>query len=437
MTRPRKKSAAADGPPVELEIASLGAHGDGIARHAGTQIYVPYTVPGDRVLARLERQRGEGRAASLEKLLVSGPGRAAPSCRHFGACGGCALQHLDAALYEETKLGLVRNALARHGFADAPVAPLRRIPPGTRRRVRLSLARPRNQTGWPGVGFAERASHTLVDIGECAVLEPRLFAMVEPLRAFAAEILEPGEGGHATMQAVDGGIDLLLDLPRIPGLGGLEALAGFAAKHDLARLVWRGPDGGEPVPAAQRRPVQVVFAGVAVDLPVEGFLQATREAEAALTEAVLGAVGGATRVADLFAGIGTFTFALAAERKAHAVEGWQPAVAALRAAAHRAVLDRVSAETRDLESRPLEPDELKAYDAVVFDPPRIGAKAQAAALARSRVPRIAAVSCNPATFARDARLLVSGGYRLASVQPIDQFLWSPHIELVAAFELDR
>jgi 23S rRNA (uracil1939-C5)-methyltransferase len=418
---------------VELDIAMLGARGDGIARHQGSLVYVPFTAPGDRVLARLERDRGEGHAAIVETLLVPGPGRATPPCRHFGACGGCALQHLDASLYAATKLDLVRSALARHGLGEAPVSALRLLPPGTRRRARFAISR--DKAAMPRVGFAERASHTLVDLTECAVLAPALFTMAVPLRGLAAEILAPGDAAAATMQAVDGGIDLLLDLPRTPDLAVLEALAGFATAQDLSRLVWRSAASGDAIPVAQRRPVQVMLSGVAVDLPAGGFLQATSEAEAALTEAVLDGVASADRIADLFAGIGTFTFALARQGKVHAVDGAAPAVAALVAASRRARLsDRISAETRDLQARPLEPDELAPHDAVVFDPPRIGARPQAAALARSQVPRIVAVSCNPASFARDASLLVAGGYRLISVQPIDQFVWSPHIELVAAFE---
>jgi 23S rRNA (uracil1939-C5)-methyltransferase len=185
---------------------------------------------------------------------------------------------------------------------------------------------------------------------------------------------------------------------------------------------------------AQRRPVRIVIGGTAIDLPPDAFLQATPEAEAALTEAVREAVGPATRIADLFAGIGTFAFALAGQARVDAVEGWAPATDAISQAARRAgIAGHVTAQARDLQRRPLDEDELAPYGAVILDPPRIGAKAQAAALARARVPRIAAVSCNPASFARDARILIAGGYRLAAIQPIDQFVWSPHVELVAAF----
>ncbi|MBV9521201.1 MAG: class I SAM-dependent RNA methyltransferase [Alphaproteobacteria bacterium] len=419
---------------VALEIGEIGARGDGIARHEGGPIYVPFTAPGDRILARLDPARGEGRRGRLERILVAGPGRTIPVCRHFGTCGGCALQHLESAHYAAAKLRILREALARHGLADAPLAPLQLLPPGTRRRVRWALARARGGAGEPRLGFAERASHRIVDLAACAVLDRRLFALAGPLRRLAAVLLEPGEAGHASLQAVESGVDLVLDLPRPPGLCALEALAEFAAAQDLARLEWRRPGDPITVPIARRRAVRACFSGVEVDLPPDCFLQATPEAEASLRQAVLAALAGARRIADLFCGVGTFTFALAAQGRVHAVEGWAPAVAALGAAARRTGLGaRVSAETRDLDARPLEPAELQAYDAVVFDPPRGGARAQAAALARSRIPAIAAISCNPSTFARDARILVDGGYRLVSIQPIDQFVWSAQIELVAAF----
>jgi 23S rRNA (uracil1939-C5)-methyltransferase len=418
---------------VELTVESIGARGDGIARDGNGPVYIPFTVPGDRVRARYDDARGEGRAATLVELVAPGLGRATPVCRHFGICGGCALQHLDPALYAATKTEFVRAALAHHGLADAPLQPLRLLPAGTRRRVRLSLARPRRTDAAALVGFSQRASHDLVDLAACHVLAPTLFALVAPLRELAVTLLAPGETGHATLQRADSGIDALLDLPRPPDLAALETLAAFAEAQDLARLLWRVA-GGEPTLVAQRRPVRVVVGGTAIDLPPDSFLQATPEGEAALTESVREAIGPATRIADLFAGVGTFTFALAAQARIHAVEGWVPAVNAITQAARRGGLaQRVTAEARDLQRRPLDSDELAGYDAVIFDPPRIGAKAQATALARTRVPRLAAVSCNPASFARDARSLIAGGYRLLAVQPIDQFIWSPHVELVAAF----
>lgn len=429
---------------VDLTIERVGARGDGIARgHDGEPVFVPFTVPGDRVRVRLGPRRGEGRAAALLDVVAAGPGRRNPPCAQFGRCGGCTLQHLDDDLYAAAKLDALHAAMRRHGLDPGVIEPLHRVPPGTRRRARLSFVRRGGRQGGGKavlIGFNARESHDVVDLAAgCAVLHPALAALVEPLRDLGASVLAPGEAGAAAVTLTETGVDALIDLPRLPDIAALEALASFAEAQDLARLAWRAPGHGEPMPAAVRRPPRAVIAGVAVDLPTDGFLQAAVEGEAVLTEAVLDAVGADAsrpRVADLFAGVGTFTFALAARNAAvHAVEGAAPALAALKDAADRAGLaGRVTAERRDLDARPLLANELRRFDAAVFDPPRAGAAAQAASLAQSPVPRVAAVSCNPATFARDARLLVDGGYRLRWVRPVDQFVWSAHLELVAGFD---
>jgi len=427
-------SAVPDG-TVDLKIERVGARGDGIADYLEKPVFLAFTAPGDRVRARLGPKRDEGRIATVIELVVPGA-RQTPVCPHFGACGGCALQHLADDAYVTMKEDQVRTALARRGLDPSVVEPLRRLPPGTRRRARLALHRPRK--GAPQVGFHERESREIVDMRACAVLHPALVTQVAPLRALAAALLQPGDRGAATLTQVDGGVDLLLDVPRAPDLAGFEALAAFAHAHDLARFSWRADETGIPTPVVQRRPARVVFAGIAVDVPPDSFLQASAEADSVLTELVLGGVRSFERIADLYSGLGTFTFALAARGSVHAVDGSRSAVAALVAAAARAGLAaRVTAEVRDLTARPLATDELQSFDAVVFDPPRAGAKSQARSLADSRVPRIVAVSCDPATFARDARALVDGGYRLMRVAPVDQFVWSPHVELVAWFERGR
>jgi 23S rRNA (uracil1939-C5)-methyltransferase len=410
-----------------VTVERLGVRGDGIAAAGGRKLFLPFTAPGDRVLARLDGPRGDGVAGTVLELLAPSPERAAPACRHFGACGGCALQHLAPAAYAAAKLGRLREALARHGIPDVPLAAPRIVPPASRRRARLAVAGGR-------VGFQAARRHAIVDLAECAVLHPRLAALFPPLRELAPSLWRAGESGAVTLTLAESGVDALVDLPRTPDLGALETLAAFAEATELARLAWRDPAGGI-TPAAQRQPVRVLFAGVPVELPSDAFLQASAEADAWLAEAVLDGVGEASRIADLFAGVGTLSFPLAAAAAVHAVDGARPALAALAAAARRAGLaGRVTVEPRDLEARPLLADDLARFDAVVFDPPRAGAAAQAAELARSAVRRVVAVSCNPATFGRDARLLVDGGYRLVRVQPIDQFLWSPHLELVAHFE---
>jgi 23S rRNA (uracil1939-C5)-methyltransferase len=417
---------------AELVVERLGARGDGIAHLKARPVYLPGTVPGDRVRAALGAERGEGVAGRVVAILERGPGRANPACRHFGTCGGCSLQHLAPPAYAEAKLALLRDALARHGLGDTEIRPAFQVAPGTRRRARLTIARSRG--GAVRVGFNEPGSHAVVDMAECPVLRPELTALAAALRRAAPELLRPGETGAAMATLAESGLDLLLELPGIPDLGGLEALAAFAETADLARLAWRR-GGDEPVLAALRRPVAVTFGGVRVELPIGSFLQATREGEAAMIDAVREIVGAANPVADLYAGVGAFSFALAGRAHLHAVEGWAPAVAALTKSANASGLaGHLTAERRDLEQRPLDAAELARSAAVVFDPPRAGAKAQARLLAGSAVPVVAAVSCNPATFARDARTLVDGGYHLAWVLPVDQFLWSPHLELVAKFQ---
>jgi len=422
---------------VTLAIDSVGARGDGIAQHNGRAVYLPFTAPGDRVRARLGTSRGEGQAAELVELLAQGE-RATPVCRHFGSCGGCALQHLAPDAYVRTKEQQVAAALRQHGLDAAVMTPLRRLPPGARRRARFAIERPRSTKAAPLIGFNARASHRVIDMRACAVLHPALFALVPRLRAIAPLLWRPGASGAASATLGDSGLDMLLDLAATPDLAMLEALADFAAAADVARLAWRTAGDEMATPAAVRRPPRVTLSGVPVDLPFDAFLQASVEAEGALTADVSAGVGAAARVADLYAGIGTFTFALAARAAVHAVEGARPAAAALAAAATRAGLGgRVTSERRDLDARPLTAAELAGFDAVVFDPPRAGARMQSAALAAAHVPRVVAVSCNPASFARDARLLVDGGYRLTRVQPIDQFVWSPHVELVAFFERNQ
>jgi 23S rRNA (uracil1939-C5)-methyltransferase len=423
-SRPASRRAETPSREVELTIDKLGSEGVGIARLDGKPVLVPGALRGERVRARV----GGDQAAIIE-LLETSPDRVTPPCRHFGSCGGCALQHLARQPYLDFKRELVVEALRRQGLGDVPVGPIAASPPGSRRRATLEAKR---AGGTLLLGFHGRASHHIVDLGECPVLLPELAGLVAPLRSLL-KILLPG-GGSATAQlaAGPGGVDLGLILPVVPDLEQLERLAGFAEAQDLARLWWKTADMA-PVPAAQRRSMGLRFGTVPVDPPSGGFMQATAAGEAALTAAVVAALAGADRVADLFAGSGTFGLALGRRAELHAVEGDAAALAALASAAARAGYGFVTTERRDLEARPLLQAELKRFDAVLFDPPRAGAKAQVEVLAGSPVPTVVGISCNPATFARDARILADGGYRLESVLPVDQFVWSPHVELVGHF----
>ena len=418
---------------LEVVIETIGARGDGIARWQGQgPLYVPYTLPGDRVRVRLGEPRAQGQAARVVALLTPGEGRAFPACRHFGSCGGCALQHLDAAHYQAWKLELLAASLARQKIALPEVRPLFLTPPASRRRAEFAAVRRKRDLV---LGFNARLSHQVIPLAECPVLRPTIAALLAPLNELLAALLEPGANADCMVTESDSGLDLLITTDTVLGLKRRERLADFARSNDLARIARRHPKARGSELLIERRPVRALFAGIAVALPPGAFLQPTAEGEAILRRSVEEAVGGASSVADLYAGCGTFGLPLAAaglkvlafEREKDLVE------ALLRAARASAGQLRLAAEARDLERRPLDAAELKGCDAAVLDPPRAGAKAQAAALAASRLARIALVSCNPATFARDARLLLDGGYRLDWIQPVDQFLWSPHLELVASF----
>jgi 23S rRNA (uracil1939-C5)-methyltransferase len=424
----RHKDSRSQRATVELTVDTIGARGDGVATWRGKPVFLPFTVPGDCVRAQVGVPRGAGHEGRVLERLAGGPGRSEPVCRHFGRCGGCALQHLAIEDYQAVKLGALQAALRRAGLDPAVVAPLRTVLPG-RRRVRLGVSRPRDPRAPALIGYRERFRHDLVDVHECPVLEPALFALLEPLRRIAPALLPPGGNAEAMLTRCDSGVDLLIECATPPGLSALETLAGFAEEHDLARVVWR--NRSDDIPVVERRPARVVLSGVQVPFPSGGFLQATAAAEALLVGAVVAVVGGRHPVLDLYAGLGTFTFALAQSGAVHAAEGDGAAIAALLRAA--LALPRVTAERRDLDRDPVSGKELEGYGAAVFDPPRAGAIRQAAALADSAIATVVAVSCNPATFARDARRLVAGGFRLEKVVPIDQFVWTPHLELVAAF----
>jgi len=427
---PRRRPAEGRRKPTEtaeLTVESLGAQGDGIAYWCGETIFLPFTSPGDRVRAKLGMRRGSGREGRVVERLNAAERRAEPVCRHFGRCGGCALQHLAPEDYRAVKLGALSDALRRAGIDPAVVAPLQTVPPH-RRRARLGIVRPRDPGAPAMVGFRERFRHELIDVRECAVLEPALFALIEPLRR-AAVLLPPGGMAEAMLTRCDSGVDLLIEAKEPPDLAALEALGALAEIYDIARIVWR--QGRDDTPIVERRPVRVVFSGLAVPFPPGAFLQASAAAEAVLIGEVVAAIGDARPVLDLYAGLGTFSLALARGGAVHAVEGDAAAVEALSQVVPD--MNQVTVEWRDLDRNPISPAGLAPFAAAVFDPPRAGALRQAEALAASMIATVVAVSCNPATFARDAARLVAGGFRLEKLTPVDQFVWTPHLELVGVF----
>lgn len=394
-------------------VIRLAARGDGVT--SGGR-YVNGVAPGDIV-------RFDGDAATIEP----GPHHQAPPCRHFPECGGCQLQQVDDAAYAEWMTARILYSLETQGVVPGAVEPAHLSPPRSRRRASLRAVR-RGRT--LEVGFNAEASHRIVDMRECHILQPALFALVAPLRELLGPLIRDGQGGGVTMTLTDGGIDLLLSNIDPRPLAAIERLTAFAADHRIARLAVETSAGVEVV-ALAGEPF-VTFDGVRVILPPAAFLQATRDGEAALQAAVLAMTRGAKACADLFCGTGTFALPLSRDARVHAADAAGPAVQALDEAARRARRP-VTVEHRDLFRRPMRADELKRFDAVVIDPPRAGAKEQVAELAKSAVPVIAAVSCNPNTFARDAGLLVAGGYRLARLWPVGQFRWSTHVELAAHF----
>ncbi|QEX18628.1 23S rRNA methyltransferase [Hypericibacter terrae] len=428
---PRPKRVNLAPRQAEIAIERIGGQGDGIGHFEGRPVYVPATVPGDRLSVRLAAAKGDGLAGEAIELLESGPARVEPPCPYFGRCGGCALQQLRDDAYAEWKGQLLADALVRRGLKDVELRPLLRVAPGLRRRARFALG---TRGKGLALGFNMRDSHAIADIEHCLLLVPALDRLIAPLRSGLEELLAPG--GHAALEATatETGIDLLIEQTGAPPSAAIRVRLGALAEElDLARVSWGRP-GEAPEPIAMRRAPSESFGGVAVALPPGAFLQPSREGEALLLAEARAALKGAKQIADLFAGCGSFSLPLSQGARIHAVEGDKAATEALQAAVRRAnIAHRLTVERRDLDRAPLQPIELKRFDALLFDPPRNGAKAQAECLAKSDLPLVVAVSCSVASFARDAQILVNGGYRLDWARPVDQFPWSAHLEIVARF----
>jgi len=407
-----------------LVIARLGSRGEGVADTAAGAVYVPSALPGET--AEVEPWPGHADRRHLAKLDVASPERIAPICPHFGVCGGCALQHLASTRYRDWKRGLVVTALARAGL-DAPVGDLIDAHGHGRRRAVFHARRSARDV--LEVGFAALKAHHVVAIDRCPILAPALSGAITAAWDIAEVLASVRKPLDIQITATDTGLDV-----DVRGSGPLTAadttaLAHVAERQNLARLTRHGEI------VAQRTPPMLGVGRALVMLPPGAFLQATNAGETILAQLVATHCEGAKTVADLFCGIGPFALRLAERAQVTAVDSDKDAIDALRrAAAATPGLKPVAAQQRDLFRRPLMPRELDRLDAVVFDPPRQGAEAQARALAASAVSTVVAVSCNPVTFARDARILVDGGYRIMHIVPVDQFLFSAHVEVVGAFE---
>jgi len=410
-----------------VTIEKLGAQGDGIASNAGGPVYVPFSLPGETVaIARVKSQ------GTIMSITTPSPDRQEPPCRHFGpdglngTCGGCTLQHLADAPYRAFKRQLVIDALKSKGLTPAvgEIVPAR---PGERRRVVFAARKTEKDML---IGFNQAESHHIVAIEECPISSAGIIARLPAIRAIAASLATNTEPFRISVLETLSGLDISVDeVKKLSDPQRRKAVETVLSLRGIARVSLNGEILIEP-----SKPL-VDFGGIQVSPPPGGFTQATKPAEQAMAELVLAHIGKAKRIADLFAGAGTFSLQLARIGRVHAVEAEAKALAALdHAARNTQGLKPVSVEKRDLFRRPLMTQEFKPFDAVVFDPPRAGAEFQCKELARSGVKKIAAVSCNPLTLARDLAILVEGGYRITGVTPIDQFLWTSHVEVVATLE---
>lgn len=410
-----------------LDITRLGGQGDGIAETPEGQIFVPFTLPGDRITAAVDKGRG-----TLISLIEPSPDRATPPCPHFGAdsdeagCGGCAMQHVADAAYRDWKRELVVSTLEGRGIM-AEVAPLVTCAPGARRRV--VFAARRTDKG-AILGFNRASSHQIVPIETCVVASERINQALPAIRRLATAVAVGKEAFRLSVLDTLSGFDLAVDAPfKLSEADRLRISASVRKETGVTRLSFNGEI------LIEIQPPQLVFGDVAVNPPPGGFVQASEAAETLMGDLVTAHLQKCKRVLDLFSGSGTFALRLARQSHVHAVESDGPSLAALDKAARRVPgLKPIRVEKRDLLRRPLMTAELKTYQGLVFDPPRAGAEVQVQDIARSTVKRIAAVSCNPVTLARDLEILIKGGYKITSITPIDQFLWSAHVEVVALLE---
>jgi 23S rRNA (uracil1939-C5)-methyltransferase len=410
-----------------ITIDRLGAQGDGIANGKDGPVYVPFTLPGETVaIARIKSQ------GTVMSIASASADRQEPACRHFGpdgvngTCGGCTLQHMADVPYRAFKRQLVIDALRSKGLTP-DVGEIVAAHPGERRRVVFAARKTEKDML---VGFNQAESHHIVAIEECPISSAGIMSRLPAIKAVGAAVATNADAFRISVLETLSGLDLAVEgVKKLSDQQRRKATEIVLGLRGITRVSIDGEILVEPT-----KPI-VEFGGIQVSPPAGGFTQATKSAEEAMTKLVLAHVGKAKRIADLFAGSGTFSLQLARIGRVHAVEGDGKAMAALdHAARNTQGLKPVSVEKRDLFRRPLMTAELKAFDAVVFDPPRAGAEFQCKELARSIVKKVVAVSCNPLTLARDLAILVEGGYRITSVTPIDQFLWTSHVEVVATLE---
>jgi len=430
----RRRGRARPAVETEIVVESLGAGGDGVSAYQGKPVYAPGLLPGERARVRLTASRGEGRVAETVERLTTSPERVDPPCPHAEECGGCAVQHLSDAGYLAWKTGLYERPLASRGIEAGRLLPMFRAEDG-RRRIRLAAM---GTAGEAILGFNIKGSRRIVAVQRCVAASPDLADAPATLKPLLDRLLAPGEAADIEVRTSDNGLDVLMIRERPFDLAEREAVAVFAAEAKLARFAWQAADGDIPEAVAALTAPTLQAGSIVAAPPPGAFLQPLASGEAAMADFAARHLAGASRIADLFCGWGPFALRLGGDGvHVEAFEGDAAMIDALNAAARAGgVGEFVEGRARDLARQPLMGEELARFDAVLLDPPRSGAAPQAGALPDAGPTRVVYLSCNPAAFARDARTLLDGGYRLQELQPIDQFRWTPHLELAAYFERD-
>jgi len=407
----------------EITISSIGGLGDGLSSLKGKPLFVEKSAAGDQLKVRITNQTKESLRGEIVEIIKAGPERVTPPCPYYTRCGGCSLQHISVGAYQAGKRKVLSDALAHSGFPDTK-ADVTFLPAASRRRAELKF---------DGARFAYYAprSRDLVAIDNCLILEPALQALLAPLAKQLGKWYAVRAIKTVSLTATDSGIDMVLECSS--RVEDTAALSQLAETLNIARISM-AVAGEQTLTVVSRAAVTLTIGGYDIALPPDAFLQASKEGQKLITDAVVAALADSKSVADLFAGIGSYSFALSKHMKRHLVESDIGMVKGLKAMIHLHGLNRnMSAAARDLFTAPLVPKELEKFDAVIINPPRAGAKTQCEQIAKSNIKRVVMVSCNPASFARDAKTLKNAGFTLESAQGIDQFVYSPHLEIVAVF----
>jgi 23S rRNA (uracil1939-C5)-methyltransferase len=424
---------------VRLTIHAMGGLGDGIASHEGQQVFVPFACVGDEVRVALSAsgKPGQPLRAELLEVVKPSPKRQPAPCRHFGTCGGCALQHMKPDAYRQFKQQFLRKLLDDMGVDPAIILPMVEVGAQSRRRAEFKIS---VRKGVVKMGFFASQSHRLVPLEECQICDPRLMALLPIFQACLAGLKKPGRILALHVTLLEAGVDATLMVSKSLTEGDRQSIRQFARSNPLVRVSEQHSGEGQELLSPRilhdTQQAKISLGGVSVALPVGAFLQATEAGQEAITRQVLQHLQGCKAVLDLYAGCGTYSFPLAGQvERVSAFEASVEMIAAMHNALMGQGLEgRMQASARDLVQSPLAVQELQGFDGMVINPPRSGALPQVKMIARSQLPRLVMVSCNPLTFQRDATILLNSGYRLTELLPIDQFYWSSHLELVASFE---